>query len=187
MQRKTTKKALARASVPLPEGAQAIVEQLVRGPMTAEAIEMLSGQLKKALIERALQAELGHHLAHEEPSEEAGNHRNGSSGKTVLTGDGPVRIDIPRDRSGTFQPILIPKPKPKHERRFTGFDDKIIAMYARGATVREIQGFLREQYGTEVSPEFISSVTDEVMEDVALWQSGPLETMYPVVLSTPCG
>ena len=120
---------------------------------------------------------MGHHLAHEEPSEEATNHRNGSSGKTVLTGDGPVRIDIPRDRSGTFQPILIPK----HERRFTGFDDKIIAMYARGMTVREIQGFLREQYGTEVSPEFISSVTDEVLEEVAAWQSRPLETMYPVV------
>ena len=177
MQRKTTKRALAGASVPLPEGAQAIVDQLVQGPMTAEAIEMLSGQLKKALIERALRAELGYHLAHEEPSEEAANHRNGSSGKTVLTGDGPVRIDIPRDRSGTFQPILIPK----HERRFTGFDEKIIAMYARGMTVREIQGFLREQYGTEVSPEFISSVTDEVMEEVALWQSRPLETMYPVV------
>ena len=96
MQRKTTKKALARASVPLPEGAQAIVYQLVQGPMTAEAIEMLSGQLKKALIERALRAELGYHLAHEEPSEDAANHRNGGSGKTVLTGDGPVRIDIPR-------------------------------------------------------------------------------------------
>jgi putative transposase len=177
MQRKTTKRALARASVPLPEGAQAIVDQLVQGPMTAEAIETLSGQLKKALIERALQAELGHHLAHEEPSEDSVNHRNGSSGKTVLTGDGPVRIDVPRDRTGTFQPILIPK----HERRFTGFDDKIIAMYARGMTVREIQGFLREQYSTEVSAEFISSVTDEVMEEVSLWQSRPLETMYPVV------
>jgi len=174
MQRKTTKKALARASVPLPEGAQAIVDQLVQGPMTAEAIEMLSGQLKKALIERALQAELGHHLAHEEPSEEAANHRNGSSSKTVLTGDGPVRIDVPRDRTGTFQPILIPK----HERRFTGFDDKIIAMYARGMTVREIQGFLREQYTTEVSAEFISSVTDEVMEEVSLWQSRPLESKH---------
>jgi transposase-like protein len=116
-------------------------------------------------------------LTQEEASEDASNHRNGSSGKTVLTGDGPIRIDVPRDRDGSFQPILIPK----HERRFTGFDDKIIAMYARGMTVREIQAFLREQYGTEVSPEFISSVTDEVMEEVALWQSRPLETMYPVV------
>jgi putative transposase len=81
------------------------------------------------------------------------------SGKTVLTDDGPLRIDVPRDRDGSFEPLLIPK----HERRFTGFDDKIIAMYARGMTVREIQGFLAEQYGTEVSPEFISSVTDAVM------------------------
>ena len=177
MRRKTTKRSIARALAPLPEGAQAIVDQLVQGPMTAEAIETLSGQLKKALIERALRAELGYHLAHEEPSEEATKHRNGSSGKTVLTGDGPVRIDIPRDRSGTFQPILIPK----HERRFTGFDDKIIAMYARGMTAREIQAFLREQHGTEVSPEFISSVTDEVMEEVAARQSRRLETMYPVV------
>jgi hypothetical protein len=149
MQRKTTKRAIARALSPLPEGAQAFVDQMVQGPMTAEAIEALSAQLKKALIERALQAELGHHLTQEEPSEDGSNHRNGSSGKTVLTGDGPVRIDVPRDREGTFQPILIPK----HERRFTGFDDKIIAMYARGMTVREIQAFLREQYGTEVSAE----------------------------------
>ena len=177
MQRKTTKRAIARALAPLPEGAQAFVDQMVQGPMTAEAIEALSAQLKKALIERALQAELGHHLTQELASEDAANHRNGSSGKTVLTGDGPIRIDVPRDRDGTFQPILIPK----HERRFTGFDDKIIAMYARGMTVREIQAFLREQYGTEVSAEFISSVTDEVMEEVALWQSRPLETMYPVV------
>jgi transposase-like protein len=177
MQHKTTKRSIARALTPLPEGAQAIVDQLVQGPMTAEAIETLSGQLKKALIERALQAELRHHLTHEEVSEDGANHRNGSSGKTVLTGEGSVRIEVPRERAGTFQPILIPK----HERRFTGFDDKIIAMYARGVTVREIQAFLREQYGTEVSPQFISSVTEEVMEEVALWQSRPLETMYPVV------
>ena len=177
MQRKTTKRAIARSLAPLPEGAQAIVDQMVQGPMTAEAIETLSAQLKKALIERALRAELGHHLNQEEASEDSSNHRNGSSGKTVLTGDGPVRIDVPRDRDGSFQPILIPK----HERRFMGFDDKIIAMYARGMTVREIRAFLSEQYGTDVSPEFISSVTDEVMEEVALWQSRPLETMYPVV------
>ncbi len=177
MQRKTTKRAIARALAPLPEGAQAIVDQLVQGPMTAEAVERLSAQLKRAIIERALQGELGHHLAHEQSDGEANNHRNGTSGKTVLTGEGPVRIEVPRDRAGTFEPILIPK----HERRFTGFDDKIIAMYARGMTVREIQGFLREQYTTEVSAEFISSVTDEVMEEVALWQSRPLETLYPVV------
>lgn len=86
----------------------------------------------------------------------------------------PLRLDVPRDRDGSFQPILIPK----HERRFTGFDDKIIAMYARGMSVRDIRAFLAEQYGTEVSPDFISSVTDGVLEEVALWQQRPLEPMY---------
>ena len=131
-------------------------------------------------IESCLGAELSHHLGYvsgAEKPEEASNHRNGSNAKTVLTEDGPLRIDIPRDREGSFDPLLIPK----HERRFTGFDDKIIAMYARGMTVREIQGFLTEQYGTEVSPEFISSVTDAVMAEVTAWQSRPLEPMYPVV------
>ena len=90
---------------------------------------------------------------------------------------GPVRVDLPRDRDGSFEPILIPK----HERRFTGFDERIIAMYARGMSVREIQGFLAESYGTEVSPDFISSVTDEVMAEAIAWQSRPLEAMYPVV------
>jgi transposase-like protein len=157
-----------------------LVDQFVKGPMTAEAVQDLSMAFKKALIERALGAELGHHLGYPaggERPEEATNQRNGKSRKTVLTDDGPLRVDIPRDRDGSFAPILIPK----HERRFTGFDDKIIAMYARGMTVREIQAFLAEQYGTEVSPEFISSVTDAVMDEVTAWQSRPLETMYPVV------
>ncbi|KAI1693160.1 MULTISPECIES: IS256 family transposase [Bacteria] len=157
-----------------------LVDQFVKGPMTAEAVQDLSMAFKKALIERALGAELGHHLGYaqgQERPEQATNQRNGKSRKTVLTDDGPLRVDIPRDRDGSFAPILIPK----HERRFTGFDDKIIAMYARGMTVREIQGFLAEQYGTEVSPEFISSVTDAVMDEVTAWQTRPLETMYPVV------
>jgi transposase-like protein len=95
----------------------------------------------------------------------------------VLTEDGPVRIEVPRDRQGSFEPLLIPK----HERRYTGFDDRIIARYACGMTVREMQGFLAEQDGTEVSPDFISSVTDEVMAEVTAWQGQPLEPMYPVV------
>ena len=97
---------------------------------------------------------------------------NGASGKTVLTDDGPLRIEVPRDREGSFEPLLIAK----HERRFTGFDDKIVAMYARGMTMLEIQGFLAEQYGTEVSPEFISSVTEAVMAEVTAGQSRPLGT-----------
>ncbi|WBX88114.1 IS256 family transposase [Achromobacter mucicolens] len=157
-----------------------LVDQFVKGPMTAEAVQDLSMAFKKALIERALGTELGHHLGYPaggERPEQATNQRNGKSSKTVLTDDGPLRVEIPRDRDGSFAPILIPK----HERRFTGFDDKIIAMYARGMTVREIQGFLLEQYGTEVSPEFVSSVTDAVMDEVTAWQTRPLETMYPVV------
>ncbi|KRB17729.1 IS256 family transposase [Achromobacter sp. Root170] len=150
------------------------------GPMTAEAINAASLAFKKALIERALGGEMNHHLGYPsgaaKPADVA-NQRNGKGAKTVLTGEGPVRIEVPRDRDGSFAPLLIPK----HERRFTGFDDKIVAMYARGMTVREIQGFLLEQYATEVSPEFISSVTDEVMAEVTAWQSRPLEPMYPVV------
>ena len=148
--------------------------------MDAEAVNAASMAFKKALIERILGAELSHHLGYppgaDKPAE-MGNHRNGATGKTVLTDAGPLRIDIPRDRQGSFEPLLIPK----HERRFTGFDDKIVALYARGMTVREIQGFLAEQYGTEVSPDFISSVTDAVMAEVTAWQSRPLEALYPVV------
>lgn len=164
----------------LPSIPKELIDQFVSGPMSAEAVNAASMAFKKALIERALGAELSHHLGYPPGAEKPGevsNHRNGVTSKTVLTEDGPLRIDVPRDRHGHFEPILIPK----HERRFTGFDDKIVAMYARGMTIREIQGFLREQYGTEVSPEFISSVTDAVMAEVTAWQSRPLEPMYPVV------
>ena len=176
------KKPAAAGMTALPSIPKELIEQLTGGatPMTADQINATTMALKKALIERALGAELSHHLGYPPGSarpEEAANQRNGKSAKTVLTEDGPLRIEVPRDRAGSFEPILIPK----HERRFTGFDDKIVAMYARGMTVREIQGFLAEQYGTEVSPEFISSVTDAVMAEVTAWQSRPLEPMYPVV------
>ena len=170
MPSKTSKKKPVAVLPTIPEE---LIDQFVSGPMSAEAVNAASMAFKKALIERALGAELSHHLGYPpgaEKPDEVSNHRNGVSCKTVLTEDGPLRIDIPRDREGRFQPILIPK----HERRFTGFDDKIVAMYARGMTVREIQGFLVEQYGTEVSPEFISSVTDAVMAEVTAWQSRPL-------------
>jgi transposase-like protein len=177
--RKTTK-AAAAAATDLPSIPKELIDQFVKGPMSAEAVQAASMAFKKALIERALGAELSHHLGYPPGAakvDDASNHRNGASGKTVLTEDGPLRIEVPRDREGSFEPVLIPK----HERRFTGFDDKIVAMYARGMTVREIQGFLAEQYGTEVSPEFISSVTDAVMAEVGAWQSRPLEPMYPVI------
>ena len=163
----------------LPSIPKEFIDQFVSGPMTAEAVNATSMAFKKALIERALGAELGLHLKQPASAVKAvsGNHRNGSSGKTVLTEDGPLRIEVPRDRQGSFEPVLIPK----HERRFTGFDDKIVAMYARGMTMREIQGFLLESYAVEVSAEFISSVTDAVLAEVTAWQARPLETMYPVV------
>ena len=166
--------AIAAMSAALPKIPKELVDQFVTGPMTQEAVIAASVAFKKALIERALGAELGHHL--NQPAEEA-NHRNGTSAKTVLTGEEAVRLEVPRDRKGSFEPLLVAK----HQRRFSAFDDKIIAMYARGMTVREMQGFLLESYGVEVSPEFISSVTDAVMAEVAAWQSRPLEPMYPVV------
>ncbi len=175
---KTKNAEIAAKTAALPKIPKEIIDQFVKGPMTAEAVNAASMAFKKALIERALGAELGHHLGQaEEPGEGPRNHRNGVSAKTVVTDDGPVRIEVPRDRHGSFEPLLIAK----HERRFTGFDDKIIAMYARGMTMREIGAFLREQYGVDVSPELISSVTDAVMAEVKEWQSRPLEPMYPVV------
>jgi len=171
--------AAAQAAV-LPKIPPELLDELVKGPMTAEAVEEASRAFKKALIERALGAEMSHHLGYvagADKPETATNHRNGNSAKTVLTEDGPLRIEVPRDREGEFEPRLIGK----HERRFTGFDDKIIAMYARGMTVREIQGFLAQMYTTQVTPEFISSVTDAVVSEVTAWQSRPLEPMYPVV------
>ena len=178
MPRKT--KTAAAAAAALPSIPKELIDQFVTGPMSAEAVNAASMAFKKALIERAMGAELSHHLGYapgDAKPEAATNHRNGASAKTVLTDDGPLRIEVPRDRTGSFEPVLIPK----HERRFTGFDDKIVAMYARGMTMREIQGFLLESYGVEVSPEFISSVTDAVMAEVTGWQARALEPMYPVV------
>jgi putative transposase len=172
--------AIAARSAALPKIPDELIDQFVKGPMTGEAVNAASMAFKKALIERAMGAELGHHLGYPAGAakpDAGANQRNGKSAKTVQTGEGPVRIEVPRDRDGSFEPILIPK----HERRFTGFDEIIIALYARGMTMREIQGFLRETYGTEVSAEFISSVTEAVMAEVTAWQARPLEPMYPVV------
>ena len=174
-----TKRLSARGS-DLPPIPKELIDQFVTGPMTGEAVNDVCLAFKKALIERALGAEMGLHLGYPaggaKPAD-ASNHRNGHTSKTVVTDTGKLRLDIPRDRDGSFSPLLIPK----HERRFTGFDDKIIGLYARGISVREIQAFLLEAYGTEVSADFISSVTDAVMEEVAAWQNRPLEAMYPVV------
>jgi putative transposase len=183
MQPKKTRNSIAKQAAargPLPALPPGMIDGLVSGPLDPKDFDQLVLAFSKALAERAMSAELSQHLGYPPSADKpAGllNERNGSSSKTVLTRHGKLKVDIPRDRDGTFEPILIPK----HARRFTGFDDSIIALYARGMTVREIQAFVREQYGTEVSPDFISSVTDEVMAEAITWQSRPLEPMYPVI------
>ena len=147
-----------------------------RDPKAVFSKDGLFDELKKALAERVLNAELDDHLDNE-AAEGSRNRRNGSSKKTVLTETAKIDIRIPRDREGTFDPKLIQR----YQRRFPGFDDKIVSMYARGMTVREIQGHLLELYGLEVSPDLISTVTDAVLETVAEWQNRPLETSYPLV------
>jgi putative transposase len=132
--------------------------------------------LKKALAERALNAELDHHLEGGEPDGRA-NGRNGYGSKSVLTGTGKLDLQVPRDRLATFDPQLIAK----YQRRFPGFDDKIVSMYARGMSTREIQGHLRELYGIDISPDLVSAVTDAVLDEVAEWQNRPLEALYPLV------
>jgi putative transposase len=151
-----------------------------KGPEDLIGEQGLLKQITKALIERAMQAELTHHLGYEKhhPSGKgSGNSRNGSSKKTLQGEFGEAVIEVPRDRNGSFQPKIVPP----HERRFSGFDDKILSMYARGMTTREIQGYLQEIYGVEVSPSLISEVTDAVIEEVKAWQTRPLEPLYPIL------
>ena len=168
------------AKKPLP---QDLIDQLLANYKKPEDLigeDGLLKQLTKALVERALAAEMAEHLGHgkNEPVANAtGNTRNGKSQKTLKGDFGELPIEIPRDRHGSFEPQLVPK----HQTRWTGFDDKILSLYARGMTVREIQGHLEEMYGTEVSPTLISSVTDAVMDEVKTWQARPLDALYPIV------
>ena len=160
-----------------------VLDELLAGYEKPEDLlgeDGLFKQLKKALLERALGAELTHHLGYEKgdpAGRGTGNTRNGNYAKTVLTEDGAVTIDVPRDRNATFEPQIVPK----GETRLDGFDDKVISLYARGLTVREIQGHLRELYQIEVSPDLISRVTDAVLDEVTAWQNRPLDAVYPVV------
>jgi len=155
-----------------------VLDQLLAGrdPEELFSKDGLIDELKKALSERILSAELDDHLE-TESTEGAVNRRNGSSRKTVLTGTSKVTLAVPRDRAGTFDPKLIAK----YQRRFPDFDDKIISMYARGMTVREIRGHLEELYGIDVSPDLISTITDAVLETVAEWQGRPLDACYPLI------
>jgi len=155
-----------------------LLDQLLEGadPKSAFAKDGLLDELKKALAERALNAEMDHHLDSEEEDGRA-NSRNGYGRKTVLTDTGKIDLSVPRDRLATFDPQLIAK----YQRRFPGFDEKIISMYARGMSVREIQGHLRDLYGIDVSPDLVSAVTDAVLEEIAEWQNRPLDALYPLV------
>ena len=158
---------------------EALLEKYGRSQEAILGENGLLAELKKRVVEKALSGELTHHLGYrpwEKPEGEE-NHRNGYSRKTILGEEGKMEIAVPRDREGSFEPLLIPK----GQRRFEGFDEKIIAMYARGMTVREIQGFLLDQYRVEVGADFISTVTDAVLEEVHEWQNRPLDQMYPVV------
>lgn len=137
-------------------------------------------QLTKRLVERALEAEMAQHLGHAKSksvSHASGNTRNGKSKKTLKGEFGELPIEVPRDRHASFEPQIIPK----HQTRWAGFDEKILSLYARGMSVREIQSHLQEMYGAEVSPTLISSVTDAVIEDAKAWQTRPLEALYPIV------
>ncbi len=161
-----------------------LLDDLLSGANTGEALLGEGGlfrQLKKALLERSLDAELTHHLGYERgaapPPRARGNSRNGRTGKRVLTEEGEIALSIPRDRAGTFEPRLVPK----GVTRLDGFDDKIVSLYARGLSTREIQAHLLEMYGTEVSPDLVSRVTDAVLDEVKEWQSRPLDAVYPIV------
>jgi transposase-like protein len=151
-----------------------------RGPDDITGTDGLLKQLSKALIERAMQVELTEQLGYEKGDQSkktTENRRNGSSKKQLRSDQGPMDIDVPRDRNGEFEPMIVPK----HQREFKGFDDKILSMYSRGMTTREIAGHLKEIYGTDVSPELISRATDSVKDLLDEWRNRPLEAFYPVL------
>jgi putative transposase len=160
-----------------------LIDELLAGARTQEEIAGpggLLGQLTKRLVERAMEVELTDHLGyepHQEPVGGAGNTRNGSTPKTLITEQGEVRIATPRDRDGSFEPQIVRK----RQRRFEGFDDKILALYSRGLSTRDIEAHLEEIYGVRVGRDLISKVTDAVMDDARAWQTRPLEDVYPVV------
>ena len=160
-----------------------LLDELLAGYSKPEDLTGPEGLLKRltgALVERAMEAELTEHLGYEAHAAEgrgSGNSRNGTGKKTLQTEQGPIPIEVPRDRNGTFEPQLVKK----HQRRFDGFDDKILAMYARGMSARDIQEQLSELYGTDVAPSLISTVTDEVFAEVQAWQSRRLDSIWPVV------
>jgi putative transposase len=180
-------RARLRRMVARPDGdriSDEVIDQLLAGARTEEEIAGPGGllaTLTKRLIERAMEVELSDHLGyepHQEPPGGVGNTRNGTSPKTVVTEHGQVGIDAPRDRDGSFEPQIVRK----RQRRFEGFDDKILALYSRGLSTRDIEAHLAEIYGVKVGRDLISKVTDAVMDDVRAWAQRPLEDVYPVIL-----
>ncbi len=160
-----------------------LIEQLFVAAGGKEGLTGPNGLLKQltaALVNRALDAEMAEHLGYEkgeEPSEEQGNRRNGHREKSLRTDHGSIEIDVPRDRDGSFEPKLVAK----HQRSFGGFDDKILSMYARGMSTRDIQRHLSEIYGVEISPDLVSRVTDSIVDELNSWQTRPLDALYPIV------
>jgi putative transposase len=161
----------------------ALIDELLAGAKTEQELAGpggLLGQLTKRLLERAMEVELTDHLGYEHgesPPGGTGNTRNGSTPKTLATEHGEVGIETPRDRDGSFEPKIVRK----RQRRFEGFDDKIIALYSRGLSTRDIEAYLRDLYGVDVGRDLISRVTDAVMDDARAWASRPLEDVYPIV------
>src|SRR5690349_18478301 len=182
----TVEKEVSEAPIVSPRGKKSrrdeLLDELLKeygGSAGVTGPEGLLRDMTRAVINSAMGAELTHHLGYEqgEPAPAAqSNRRNGKSGKTVRTGHGEIAIEVPRDREGSYEPQLIPK----HQRDFDGFDDKILSMYARGMSVREIRAHLEEIYGVDVSPDLISRVTDAVIEEMTAWQTRPLESVYLV-------
>lgn len=161
-----------------------ILDELIRDYKNPDDLLGENGilkQLTKALLERAMEAELTHELGFEKHDKgafkETDNRRNGTSRKTVKSKHGEIELAIPRDRESGFEPQIIPK----HQRWFEGFDNTILSLYSRGLSVREIKAHLEEIYSVEVSPDLISSVTDAVLEEVREWQTRPLDAVYPIV------
>src|SRR5947208_7883347 len=165
-----------------------LVDELLAGADSEEEIVGPGGllsRLTKRLVERAMEVELTDHLGyepHQEPPGGTGNTRNGSTPKTLITEQGPVEVRTPRDRRGSFEPKIVRK----RQRRFEGFDDKILALYSRGLSTRDIEAYLRDMYGVSVGRDLISRVTDAVMEDVRAWQQRPLEDVYPILYLDAC-
>lgn len=161
----------------------ALLDDLLKGcsgPKEILGKHGLLDRLTKRLVERALSGEMTEHLGYEPHAAEgrgSGNSRNGKGGKYIQSPSGEFKVEVPRDRNGTFEPQLVPK----RQRRIGGFDDKVLALYSRGLSTREIQAELEELYGVDVSAGLISNVTDAVIDDVRAWQSRPLSVVYPIL------